>query len=213
MHQKNNSLGFTEGDLRVALVRQLAKEKKATHPIFAIEARYGFGERRADFVTFDEYTHAFEIKSDLDTVTRLEEQTSEYVSTFDFVTVVTTDLHLSKVRSIVPQRVGIIVFRDGDLKRVRSAQQNKRLSKHHLAASISKSTLSHHLPTAQKKSSRRELVEMSIKNLRISELRLLFLCELRNRFADTSRQFFEETDDDIHEEDLLILRRVSRLSQ
>ncbi|MDV6329115.1 hypothetical protein Q5L94_13780, partial [Idiomarina sp. Sol25] len=63
---------------------------------------------------------------------------------------------------MVPPKVGLIVFRDGDLKRVKSARQNRRLSKHHLAASISKSTLSDHLPTAQKKASRQEMEEISV---------------------------------------------------
>ena len=50
MSHKINSLGSSEGDLRLALARLLAKENRARNPIFAIEARYGFGERRADFV-------------------------------------------------------------------------------------------------------------------------------------------------------------------
>ena len=210
---KNNNLELSEGDLRVALARLLAAEYRARNTIFAIEARYGFKDRRADFVMLNDYSHAFEIKSDFDTVARLEEQTSEYISTFDFVTVVTTELHLSKVRSIVPQKVGLIVFRGGQLHRVRAAQQNKRLSKHHLVASISKSSLVQHLTAAQKKASRREMEELSIKVLRTSELRELFLIELQSRFAETSSQFFSETDDDIREEDLFLLRRVSRLSQ
>lgn len=210
---KTNGLELAEGDLRVALARLLVAENRARNVIFAIEARYGFKDRRADFVMLNEYSHAFEIKSDFDTVARLEEQTFEYVSTFDFLTIVTTELHLSKVRSIVPQKVGLIVFRGGELKRVRSAQQNKRLSKHHLVASISKSTLTQHLTAAQKKSSRRELEGFFVTALKTSELRRLFLTELQSRFAETSNQFFSETDDDIREEDLLLLRRVSRLSQ
>jgi hypothetical protein len=136
----------------------------------------------------------------------------EYVSTFDFVSVVTTELHLSKVRSIIPQKVGILVCRDRELKRVRCAHQNKRLSKHHLVASISKETLSLRLPSRQRRVSRRELEEFCVKKMPTEELRQLFLVELHNRFGETSRQFIEETDSDIQLEDLLMLRRVSRLS-
>lgn len=202
----------SEGDLRLALARVLAEENRAKNPILAMEARYGFGDRRADFVMLDEFSHAFEIKSDIDTLTRLDEQISEYVLTFDFVSVVTTELHLSKVRSIAPKKVGILVARDHELKRVRRAQQNKRLSKHHLVASISMETLSLSLPNRQRRVSRQELEAFCLKSRSLEELRQLFLVELHNRFGETSRQFLEETDSDIQEEDLLMLRRVTHLS-
>lgn len=203
---------MSEGDLRLALARMLVEENRTKNPILAIEARYGFGDRRADFVMLDDFTHAFEIKSDIDTLTRLDEQISEYVLTFDFVSIVTTELHLSKVRSIIPKKVGILVARDHELKKVRKAQQNKRLSKHHLVASISMETLSLGLPNHQRRVSRQELEAFCLKSGSLDELRQLFLVELRNRFGETSGQFLEETDSDIQEEDLLMLRRVTRLS-
>lgn len=209
---KRNNPEMSEGDLRLALARLLVQENRAKNPIFAIEARYGFGDRRADFVMLDDFTHAFEIKSDIDTLTRLDEQVSEYVSTFDFVSVVTTEFHLSKVRSIIPPKVGILVARDHVLKKVRKAKQNKRLSKHHLVASISMETLSLSLPNRQRRVSRQELEAFCLKNQTLEELRRLFLVELHNRFGETSGQFLEETDSDIQEEDLLMLRRVTRLS-
>lgn len=203
---------MSEGDLRLALARLLVQENRAKKPILAIEARYGFGDRRADFVMLDDFTHAFEIKSDIDTLTRLDEQISEYVATFDFVSVVTTELHLSKVRSIIPSKVGILVARNHVLKKVRKAQQNKRLSKHHLVASISMETMSLSLPNRKRRVSRQELEAFCLKNQTLAELRRLFFVELHNRFGETSGQFLEETDSDIQEEDLLMLRRVTRLS-
>lgn len=201
----------SEGKIRAALARLLACENQVTRPMFAVEAKYGFMDRRADFLLLNEFTHAFEIKSDFDNTSRLEEQLAEYSSTFDFVTVVTTEKHVKKIRSLSSRKIGLITLRGGDLVRVREAKQNKRLSKVHLAASISKESLIVELASMNKHASLSEVRAKAVELLSVAELRIAFRREIEKRFSKTSDQFFNEVDREINEEDLLILRRVSRL--
>lgn len=208
----NNDHRTTEVELRIALVEKLLGEHRNDRPVFANEARYGFADRRADFVMVDECSHAFEIKSDFDTTARLEDQLTEYVATFDFVTIVTTNAHLQKVRSIAPKNVGLLVLENGILSQKRAAKQNRRLSKQHLVASVTRDSLIRALPEMRKDTALAKVQMDAMKKMGASQLRGLFIDELRRRFSETSSQFLGETDDELHEEDLLLLRRVSRLA-
>lgn len=203
---------ISEAQLRIALARKLLLEYRAEQPIFANEARYGFADRRADFVMVNECSHAFEIKSDFDTTLSLEDQLSEYVATFDFVTVVTTQLHLKKVRAIAPKNVGLLILEDGTFMQKRAAKQNRRLSKQHLVASVTRGSLIQAVPELRKNAGLAGVQLGAVKMMAASQLRNLFIDELRKRFSETSNQFIGETDSEPHEEDLLLLRRISRLA-
>lgn len=63
---------------------------------------------RVDFLTVDDATTSFEIKSSLDNLTKLAKQSSDYVSAFEFNNIVIHERHLSKCLEIVPRSFGII---------------------------------------------------------------------------------------------------------
>jgi hypothetical protein len=64
---------------------------------------------RADVVAVHpDWTHAYEIKSDRDSVVRLQSQVHSYSSTFDRCTIVASGRHLDAVASIVPAWWGIL---------------------------------------------------------------------------------------------------------
>lgn len=123
IEQKENNLRYSrhlqqgksvqESSLSVALARDIKQHFLSVDAVFASEVPYGPTDRRADFLVVDKRSHAYEIKSDFDSLGRLPEQISDYVCTFDFVSVVTTDRHLRSVRSIVPSKVGLSVFDAG----------------------------------------------------------------------------------------------------
>ncbi|QBY00123.1 hypothetical protein E2K80_04700 [Rhodophyticola sp. CCM32] len=180
--------------------------------VFASEVRYGPIDRRADFLVVEESSHAFEIKSDFDSLSRLPDQISDYVCTFDFVSVVTTNRHLGSVRSIVPPKVGLNVLSKGELTQVRQPKRFARLSKVHLAMGCDKGGLLQHVPNARSSSSLRDLQIAAIKVLSATELRTVFLNGLRERYKRSSEAFLAETDGKLNREDLLLLRRVAKIA-
>lgn len=72
--------------------------------IIGHEVLYSQNQRRADLVVIkQDLMYALEIKSDIDTINRLNDQIKDYLSTFDFVSVITTSKHIKEI---------IICFRD-----------------------------------------------------------------------------------------------------
>ncbi|MEP3895685.1 sce7726 family protein [Pseudophaeobacter sp.] len=201
----------TEPEIRTALAQFLIGDFGGPKPLLASEVRYGSEQRRADLVLVSEYSHAFEIKSDYDTTVRLSGQLNEYSQTFDFTLVVTTGTHIDRVRTIAPRKVGLLLYKDGAVTLLRRPQQNKRLSKPHLAASISKTTLLEVLPNIRRVTSAEEVREIAATTLNTSALRRLFFREMHLRFAKSSALFFAETDFQLNIEDLSLLRREARL--
>lgn len=201
----------TEPEIRTALAQFLVSEFDGPKPLLASEVRYGSEQRRADLVLINEYSHAFEIKSDYDTTVRLSGQLDEYSQTFDYTFVVTTGAHIDRVRSIAPRKVGLLLYKDGAVTLLRRPQQSKRLSKPHLAASISRTTLLEALPNIRRATSAEQVREIAATTLTTPALRRLFFQEMHYRFAKSSALFFAETDFQLNIEDLSLLRREARL--
>lgn len=210
-HDHEQSESASEVLIRTALVRHLVSLGRSQKFILAAEAVYGFENRRADLIQMDDFSHAFEIKSDYDNTSRLPGQLAEYARTFDLVSVVTTQRLLPEVRAIAPRRVGLMVFSGGKIEPVRKPAINKQLSKYHLAGGTTKARLLDVLPSSSKNRDAAEVRAEAAKALTTKVLRHLFHSELINRFAESSETFFTETDAEISPEDLLLLRRCSRI--
>lgn len=65
----------------------------------------------------------YEIKSAYDRIDRLSEQLRSYEQLFDYVYVVCDAKHLSAIRKIAPERVGIYLCSSSGMKRLRKAKQ------------------------------------------------------------------------------------------
>jgi hypothetical protein len=73
------------------------------------------GESKADSVILNGISTCYEIKSEYDSLNRLEAQLSSYLKIFDKVNVVTTEAHLGKVEKIAPASVGILRLGKNDV--------------------------------------------------------------------------------------------------
>lgn len=67
---------------------------------------------KADLAVFNGTSTVYEIKSEIDSTDRLKSQMSDYESFFEFLNVVISQRHLSKVKRIVPFAAGIYVLDD-----------------------------------------------------------------------------------------------------
>ena len=64
---------------------------------------------RIDIAVINGFLHGYEIKGASDTLNRLPSQLEAYQKVFDYVTVVTEDTHLEKVKKDIPSWVGISI--------------------------------------------------------------------------------------------------------
>lgn len=113
-----------ELEIKRELVKHLINSSKID--AISIEFPFHFGRRRADLICLDgKVTTGFEIKSAYDRTDGLVEQLSSYTKIFDYVYVVCDKKNLSRIREIVPTRIGILTCSENGIKKIRTAHQIK----------------------------------------------------------------------------------------
>ena len=99
------------GLLREALISELMKSKQSTgHPTRIIsELGVNHGASRIDIATVNGLIHGYEIKSDMDTLLRLPEQSVEYSKVFDKITLVVGREHVIDSIDMIPIWWGVVL--------------------------------------------------------------------------------------------------------
>lgn len=112
MKNKQFNTSTNDSIIREALRARLHKEYEHD-PIYRVVDEMGLnhGSVRADMAVINGSMHAFEIKSDLDTLKRLPRQQEAYSAIFDKVTLIVGMHHAVDAMMIVPDWWGIEVAR------------------------------------------------------------------------------------------------------
>ena len=121
---------LNDNDIRKLLIKRIRNYKDCC--VYE-EMTVPSGKARADIVAINGHVSAYEIKSDFDSLKRLKSQINEYDLNFEKNYIVTGKKYADKVKEIVPNYWGIILFYGenyGDLKLsfVRQAKLNPNLS-------------------------------------------------------------------------------------
>jgi hypothetical protein len=95
-------------EIRQALRAYLARRDVTGTPAVIEELGLCQGQVRADVVVVGELLHAYEIKSDRDSLTRLAHQAEIYGQTMDRVTLVAGNRHMAEALRVVPRWWGAI---------------------------------------------------------------------------------------------------------
>lgn len=98
---------LNEGDIKAAVIDKLFASDALADAVLINEMVVANWSRRADLVVANGKLHAFEIKSDLDSLRRLEGQVETYLQRFDKVTVVCTAKFVQLVKECTDARVEI----------------------------------------------------------------------------------------------------------
>lgn len=86
-------------------------------------SEFRVGRNIADCVIINGHSTCYEIKTEYDTLVRLEEQLASYCQLFDKVYVVSDEKYLSDVKSLAPNHVGIIqLTKRNTLSTIREAE-------------------------------------------------------------------------------------------
>jgi hypothetical protein len=110
---------------RAALLQKLllGKHSLATATMMT---QFRVADRKADVVILNGTSTVYEIKSERDTLTRLEQQVAAYLKVFDFIHVISGAEHLREIDSIVPSSIGILLLSDRfQISVVRPAKSNR----------------------------------------------------------------------------------------
>lgn len=118
-------------DIRAALWRHLRDEHTAPDTLIVDELGIACSTARVDVAMLNGSFSGFEIKSDVDSLSRLASQANTYDGVFDYITLVTGPRHFTAARAVVPKHWGLIRARasaDGPVLRpVRQPKYNRHV--------------------------------------------------------------------------------------
>lgn len=104
------SLLLGDKEIRFALIERLKRASNSPKAILE-ELRVHNGNAIADVVAVYKDLHCYEIKSDKDSIERVEKQAKYYDLVFRKTTLVTTDKHAARAAKYTPDHWGIVVAR------------------------------------------------------------------------------------------------------
>lgn len=83
---------------------------------------------RLDLLKINGVTTAFEIKSEFDSLEKLDKQSRDYLALFEYNYLVVAEKHLEKAEKILPGEFGIYTVKNKKLKRFRSSKRNRGIN-------------------------------------------------------------------------------------
>lgn len=174
--------------IRLALKKKLIAAKLEPSKIID-ELAVKRGLAIADVVANYKIPHCFEIKSDVDSLSRLKKQSDIFSEVFPKVTLVTTSKHLSKALAIIPDWWGVIIAQEkGEkvlLKYYRKSLLNKQNTTKNLLTILWNSELKSVLTIAsvpfKQGDTRQNLVNQASKVLSQKKAEEVFVDALFNR--------------------------------
>ncbi len=116
----------------------LSKHHSDSKTMVVDELGLNHGKSRADIAIINGRLIGYEIKSDLDSLRRLNEQIVSYNVIFDRVYLIVTPLHLKNIEAMLPEWWGIISAYEGQrgaihFKNIRSPKKNPNVDNHAVA--------------------------------------------------------------------------------
>jgi hypothetical protein len=85
------------------------------------------GNCKADVVVVNGTSAVYEIKSELDSFARLENQIKNYLKIFDYINVITSVSQVNKLKSILPDKAGILLLTNRNtISTIRESKSNRK---------------------------------------------------------------------------------------
>ncbi len=153
--------------------------------------------RRADLVVSKgKELWAFEIKSEADSLTRLNGQVTTYLEHFDKVVVVAASKHIANIRDEVPHEVAIWEVRNSKVVIVQRGKKRLVANANSLTSLIRlpklRSLMSRY-DCSIKSTKRKDIEEQVAKVVPLKILRETVLSEFKSKYGQTSNFFFNST--------------------
>ena len=204
-----------ERSIKAAVIDRLLTTGALDDAVLINEMVYANWSRRADLAVANGHLHAFEIKSDLDSLRRLEGQIAIYLERFDKLTVVIAPKYLSSVLEMAPPQVAVWCASEEDsgvkIKVVRAGRMEKVKSRDVLIDYLLRDELycflSSHGVRVRQSNSRSQLVNLAIMQP-ITKLRAYVLHALKERYKESFNAFITLRKDITSPDDLIALRKV-----
>ena len=169
-------------DIRQNFHKKILRRQHAQKDTLVIdELGLNHGKCRADIAVINGHLAAYEIKSNNDSLRRLEEQVKSYNAVFDRISIVVGDRYINSIQNYIPEWWGVIVSLRGprgavNFDIIREARTNKNIDPISIAQLLwrneAEEILQHkNLPPQILRQPRAVLYEYLVDTLNICELR------------------------------------------
>ncbi|MBB5191192.1 hypothetical protein HNQ50_001915 [Silvimonas terrae] len=209
---------LNEAHIKCAVIERLIESGALNDAVLINEMVVANWSRRVDLAVANGKLHAFEIKSDVDTLRRLDGQLATYLQTFDKVTVVTTEKHATQIASMIPNNVELWVASASNqkisLKVVKRGRTDKVSGHDALCSHLTKAeifTLLKKNGISSKLYQKKESLIQASEIISVNLVRKHLLDCLKNRYKKTHDQFINGLAHRITINDLTRLRKISDL--
>jgi len=216
MPQKKTAIESSrEAEIKAALIdRLIARGFKTPRDVLINEFALPTWQRRADIVVVNGCLHIFEIKSDGDSLDRLDGQLRMYKQYAEKVSVVCAPRHTEEVLKLSPHWVEVIEVRGTSgnvcLRAKREGAPHSKVSKASLISLLTAGDLASLLRgegfTLPKPVYRLTLNQLA-QRLPVETLKAAALLSLKKRFSKTSTRFIAARDKSTFADDLRLLSR------
>ncbi|MFG1594207.1 sce7726 family protein [Halobacteriovorax sp. CON-3] len=208
---KKNKVKLLEADLKAVILNRL-KQKGLINKrsIIMNELTIGKFARRVDLaILINDKLIAFEIKSEADSLRRLESQVNTYLNYFDKVVVVSDSKFFPRIMSLIPDDVGLWEIESGRVKVKRRGRLNAKIDNKRLIDFIDVvelRKLSSKLKVTHER--KRRSLEEALLNSPSKDLRASAIATLVRKFKRRSEIFTNKTRNrSIFASDLKLLSR------
>lgn len=179
--------------------------------IIGNEIMYGTSRKMVDLLAiFDNRTIAFEIKSSVDTLTRLPEQINEYKKVFDEINVVSATSHLTGIKRIISPSIGLFSI-EQELKELQKAKENSKTVKLEMLYSISSSYLKKVFPNYRNLNS--DLLRQKISRENKNTIHNILIDFYKKRLSEKYRLFLSDRGEQTLIDDIPTLSSFTTIDQ
>ncbi|TPL84173.1 sce7726 family protein [Mesorhizobium sp. B2-3-14] len=203
-----------EPTAKAALLSALKMARKLSRSTVMSELVVGGQSNRADIVLANDRLSCFEIKTHADTLVRLPKQLDTFTRCFDETTVVAASKHLSAVRALVPDFVGVMELAGApkapEIIVHRQASTSSHLSVEFLLQLLPADRLRLVLGGRGLPKKRADLMQHA-QAMSIEDARAAVIAFLRDRYRVSSKAFASGAQRSVKCKDLLRLRRLHRI--
>lgn len=178
------------------------------------EVLFSRNKRKADLIVISNIIHAFEIKSERDSIKKFYHQLPDYLHSFPKFSVITTRKYFNQIKAITPTSAGLILFDSGIFQIKRLATKKVKLNKDDLLMFLSKEDLIRIFKIKGARTFSTQTLRNRIsKRIPASQIYLTALTILKKRYRDLFSLFMRDTNGNIMRDDLKGLTgKINRIS-
>lgn len=203
-----------EPQIKAAFINKFLKSSNTEEKIIINEFNIENSTRRADLVVISKnMIEAFEIKSEADSLARLEGQVAKYSEFFDKVTVILAKKHKSKACDILSEDIGVWEFENDCLKILKKGRKKTIKNKENLIKFMTAIEIKKLLKSIGVKTNiyKRKDLEILLLKQSTALIREAAIKSIKNRYKKRYIDFLEATSGKkISTEDLYLLSQHKR---